>query len=120
MIVHEVAVAADAADAADEPAEAAPARRARQGLQISGRHDGAGEMSDGTHPHGTLVEPGPRSLLGPRELPVHRCARDTQYQFPGTPQRNLRGKERALAHERLGAVDGIDQPDVLRLHRMLS
>ncbi len=53
------------------------------------------------------------AALGPGKFGIGRRTGDTQHQLPATQQRDLGRKERALAHERLGAIDRIDQPHTL-------
>jgi hypothetical protein len=72
------------------------------------------------HANGLAIEEGALTTFGPGELAVSRRAGYAQHEPSAAHQRNLRGEERALAHETLGAVDGIDQPHALGVHVRLA
>src|SRR5580704_2905344 len=48
------------------------------------------------------------------EFAIDRGAGDAEHDLAAAQERDLRREERILAHEGLGAVDGIDQPYALR------
>src|SRR6185312_17070652 len=84
------------------------------------RDDGAAELRDAAHADRPAIEMRTAPFFGPRELAVHRRARHAEHEPARAPQRDLRGEERALAHEGLRAVDRIDQPETLRVERVLA
>src|SRR2546430_17628985 len=93
VVMNEVAIAADTADAADERPEPAPLRRASQTFKVAGGDNGTRQLRNAAHPDRALVQVGAAPLLGPGQLAIGRRARDAEHQPPGTPQRDLRGKE---------------------------
>ena len=60
----------------------------------------------------------PRAALGPGGLPVDRRRGDAELDAPAAHHRDLRREHRIAAHEGLGAVDRIDDPDMLRIHAL--
>ena len=63
---------------------------------------------------GSAVQIRAAASLGMGELAVDRGAGYAEHDLAAAHERDLRREERILAHERLGAVDGIDQPYALR------
>ena len=119
MIVQEIAVAADAIRPRPRAARsAATDRPAGERLQIPGRERRRVERGDLAHATaGSPLRNAPRAALGICELAVDRRARHAEHDLAAAHERDLRGEHRVLAHERLGAVDRIDQPHALRRQR---
>src|SRR6185312_9203374 len=120
VIVDEVAVTADAVDATDQRAKTRPGRGCGQRLEIAGRDDGGIHACHRAHPDALAVEERAAAALRPRQLAVRRRAGNTEHEAPAAQQRDLRGEERAVAHEALGAVDRIHEPDALGIHVRLA
>src|ERR1700722_2267046 len=116
VVVHEVTVAADAAHLTDEAPEPPPARIGGERLEVAGGEEGRLELSHRADPHPLIVEEGASARLRPGELLVGRGAGDPEHEFAGAHERDLRGKERRVAHEGLGAIDRVDKPQARAPH----
>src|SRR5215469_1319028 len=99
--------------------EPRPVRRPREALEVADGDGGILEVRDLAYADALLVEKCPAAALGPGELVVGRRIGYAEHQLAGAHQGDLRGEERHLAHEVFGAIDRIDQPDVLGPHRVL-
>ena len=116
MVVDEIPVPAQPIHCGDHASETRPARTGRECLEVArGEHRGI-EARDRTDPDALAIEPGARTALRPGELAVRRGGRHAEHQPVAPQQRDLGGEERRLTHERLGAIDGIDEPDAFRIH----
>ena len=117
VVVQEVAVATDAAKLRDDPAVAAPGLAQRQRLEVARRQRSLRQVGNAAHCERPAVEAGATAAFGPGQLAVDRRARDAEHQLAALQQRDLRREHGVLAHERLGAVNRVDQPDELGIER---
>ena len=111
--MQEVAVASNTIDAHHQLAVAAPLVTGGQRPEIAGRQRRRFQLSDLADGQCAAIQVSPAPPLGECQLAVDRRAGHAQHELPAAQQRDLRRKHRILARERLGTVDGVDQPQVL-------
>ena len=123
VVVQEIAIAANALSARDQLAETRSARTAREGSQNARGDRAAVADRDVAHPDRLLAEPRATPISSrDRQLAVHRRRRDADDQPAAMHESEDRVEKNGyfLAHERLRAVDRIDQPEVLRVEASLD
>jgi hypothetical protein len=113
--VQEVAEASDAVEARDDAPERRPARAAGERAQVAGRERRLLESLDAAHRERRAVQVGAGAALGPGHLAPGRRRRHAELESPAPHHRDLGREHRVAAHEALGPVDGVDEPDVLRV-----